>query len=68
VIVGITETCDKDIFPYLFNIRHNQMYFDPLLDVSCYAPETMQTEKREFFLAWHAEMSKNIIFNFQIEK
>jgi len=52
---GLPEICDKSIFPHLFNTCDNQMYIDPL-SVSYYASETVQTEERECFLAWHAEM------------
>ena len=63
---GLPETCDKDIFPHLFNTHDNQTYVGPLPDVSYYAFETMQMEKCECFHAWHAEMSdKNTIFDFQ---
>ncbi|KYQ50354.1 putative DNA polymerase [Trachymyrmex zeteki] len=65
---GLPDTCDKGIFPHLFNIRENQTYVGPLPDVDYYAPETMQPEERERFLAWHAEMTRqNTVFDFQRE-
>lgn len=65
---GLPINCDKGIFPHLFNTIENQSYVGPLPDVKYYAPETMQTEERERFLAWYAGMKKkNTVFDFQRE-
>jgi len=44
------DTCDKGIFPHLFNIRDNQTYVRLLPNISYYVPETMQAKERECFL------------------
>ncbi|XP_011705890.1 PREDICTED: uncharacterized protein LOC105461097 [Wasmannia auropunctata] len=65
---GLPDTCGKGVFPHLFNTINNQMYVGPMPNVKYYAPETMQAQERERFLAWHAEMSsKNTVFDFQHE-
>jgi len=62
-------TCNKGVFPHLFNTIDNQTYVGSLPEVSYYAPETMQSEEeRKRFLAWHAEMTReNTVFDFQRE-
>ncbi|XP_011684671.1 PREDICTED: uncharacterized protein LOC105448010, partial [Wasmannia auropunctata] len=65
---GLQDTADKSTFPHLFNILENRTYVGPLPDVCFYSPEQMKPEKRERFMTWHAEMSRqNVIFDFQRE-
>ncbi|XP_067203729.1 uncharacterized protein [Linepithema humile] len=65
---GLTNTSDKGIFPHLFNTNDNQSYVGPLPDIRYYSPDSMNTNEREKFLAWHAEMIRtNYVFDFECE-
>lgn len=60
------EELTKGFFPHLFNTPENQNYIGPVPDSKYYCPDSMSSQSRKSFFAWHAEQ-KDVIFNFQDE-
>lgn len=58
----------KQFFPYEFNTLENQEYIGPLPPVAMYPTDFMTTERRAFFLQWHAEESQRVGNNWNLRE
>ena len=64
---GLTEL-KKGYFPHKFNLPEHQDYVGPIPAIDYYMPETMSSEGRQKFEAWHKEQTDNQgVFDFQQE-
>ncbi len=65
-MLGLDETqFKKGFFPYRFNVPENQDYVGSIPPVEMFDPGFMSTKKREEFIVWHADQTRQ--YNFRTE-